>query len=538
MSLVTRVKITVGAFPPGFVPRPGLCAELDAAAAVALVCAPAGYGKTLLLADWARTSTSVDTAWVGVDRDDNDPRRLWAAIVEAVAACRSVPSTSRLHAPWSWGGGQPEFAAEFADAVAALPQPIRLILDDVHELVDADALHGVAILTRIKPAGVQVVLSGRHDPPLSLPRLRLEGRLWELRAAQLRFTPEQAATLMAGSGLHLSPPQVQVLLRRIGGWVAGLRLAAVGVGESADRGAFLARFCGDDHPVADYLVGEVLSGLPEDVQEFLRVISICDPVPTGLAAQLSGREDAASLLDRLEHQTSLVTATGPRRAEYRVQELLRTHLVADLNRQGPRRVADLQAATARWWAGQGQPVRALEHAAQSQDEALVTDLLHRLTVPLILAGDHGPLRRALASVGAHAAATDPWLAIASALTHLEAGEIPAAQGDLRHARQHWPADGPIDLEVLRGVAEQFGGGTALPLPPAIAEADGLPAAPELEALARLSRGSALLDRGNRAKARAELDAALSLSRQHGFDYLRMQCLALLGVVAATSETSR
>src|SRR5690242_6030341 len=98
MSLDPRVEITGPAFGPGFVPRPELCAELDAAAAadVALVCAPAGYGKTLLLADWASTSTSVDTAWVGVDREYNDPRRLWAAIVEAVAACRSVPSTSRL----------------------------------------------------------------------------------------------------------------------------------------------------------------------------------------------------------------------------------------------------------------------------------------------------------------------------------------------------------------------------------------------------------------------------------------------------------
>jgi len=97
MSLVPRRKITVPVIPPGFVARPQLCAELDAGAAadVALVCAPAGYGKTVLLADWVRTSTSVDTAWVGVDRDDNDPRRLWSAIVRAVAGCPSVPSTSR-----------------------------------------------------------------------------------------------------------------------------------------------------------------------------------------------------------------------------------------------------------------------------------------------------------------------------------------------------------------------------------------------------------------------------------------------------------
>ena len=276
-----------------------------------LVCAPAGYGKTLLLADWSRTSTGVDTAWVGVDRDDNDPRRLWAAVVAAIAGCPSVPQSSRLHGRWAWrAGAQPEFLAELAEAVQALPQPLRLILDDVHELVDPDALHGVQILTRIKPASLQLVLSSRLDPPLSLPRLRLQGRLRELRAAQLAFTPAQAAQLLERSGLRLSPQQVEVLHRRTGGWVAGLRLAARAVAESADREAFLTHFSGDDRSVADYLVGEILSGLPQAAQEFLRVISICDPVPIGLAAALSEREEAGSVLDRLEHETSLVVDDG------------------------------------------------------------------------------------------------------------------------------------------------------------------------------------------------------------------------------------
>jgi len=540
MSPVPAVKITVPQLPPEFVARTELCADLDAGAAadVALICAPAGYGKTLLLADWSRTSTATDTAWVGVDRDDNDPRRLWSSIVAAIAGCPSVPQHSRLHARWAWQSGvQPEFIAELTDTLQALPQPIRLILDDVHELVDPQALHGLQTFIRLKPANVQLVLSSRLDPPLSLPRLRLAGRLRELRAEQMSFTPHQAAALLEKLGLRLSPPQVEVLHRRTGGWAAGLRLAAVGMGESADRDAFLAQFSGDDRSVADYLVGEILSGLPADAQEFMRVISICDPVPTGLAAELSGREEAGSILDQLEHQTSLVTATGRQREAYRIQELLRTHLLADLQRQGMRRVAGLHAGAARWWASQDQPVRALEHAAQSRDAALLTDLLHRFAVSLILAGDHGPLRRALASVGAHATAADPQLSLASALTNFEAGELSAAQGDLRHARQFWPAHGTSALAALRAVVEQFGAGTSGPVPSAISEAE-LPAEPELEALVRLSRGKAQLERDERAGARAEFDAALTLSRRHGFDYLTMQCLVLLGVVAGTSGDLR
>ena len=229
----------------------------------------------------------------------------------------------------------------------------------------------------------------------------------ELRAAQLAFTPAQAAQLLERSGLRLSPQQVEVLHRRTGGWVAGLRLAARAVAESADREALLTRFSGDDRSVADYLVGEILSGLPQAVQEFLRVISICDRVPIGLAAALSEREEAGSVLDRLERETSLVVATGRARQAYRVQELLRTYLLADLQRRGPQRVAELHAVAARWWAEQDEPVPALEHAAAGRNRALLIELLHRFAIPLILAGQHGPLRRALARVGASATATAP-----------------------------------------------------------------------------------------------------------------------------------
>lgn len=428
MVLVPQVKIAVPEVPSDYVTRASLCADLDARAAadVALVCAPPGYGKTLLLADWARTSTAIETAWVGIDRDDNDPRRLWSAVVAAVAGCPSVSGAGRLQPPRAWHPAtQPEFIAELAAALAGLPQPIRLILDDVQELVDPHALEGLRTFIRVKPATVQLVLASRFDPPLALPRLRLAGRLRELRAAQLSFTPPQTAVLLENSGLRLSPDQVEVVYGRTGGWAAGLRLAALGLAESGDHAAFLTQFCGDDRSVADYLVGEILCGLPADLQDFLRVTSICDPLPAALAAELSGRDDAGSVLDRLEHETSLVTATGPRREVYRVQELLRTYLAADLQRHGVRRVAALHAVTARWWAAQDQPLPALEHATRCGDEALLIDLLHRFVLRLLLAGDHGPVRRALAGVGAQTAAADPWLCLARALTHLVAGPAPA-----------------------------------------------------------------------------------------------------------------
>jgi LuxR family transcriptional regulator, maltose regulon positive regulatory protein len=545
VPLVPHAKITIPQLPPGFVMRPALRASLEASSAadVTLVCAPAGYGKTLLLADWSRTSTNADTAWVSLDRDDNDPRRLWAAIVASLEACPSVPCPSRPQLPRLWHvGALPEFLAELVAGYQAMTRPIRLVLDDLHELVESEAVHGLEILVRNRPAGVQLVLSSRCDPPLSLPRLRLAGRLRELRAAQLRFSLAETRELLEMSSLHLTPLQVETLHRRTGGWAAGLRLAALGVAGSADRDGFLANFSGDERSVADYLVGEVLAGLPEDVQEFLRVISISEPIPAGLAAELSGRQDAGSVLDSLEHETALLTATGPQRDSYGIQELLRTHLLADLRRHGPKRAAELHGAAARWWADQHDPTRALDHAVQGHDQRLLTELLQRFAVSLILSGQHAPLRRALACAGAHVVARDPWLALTSAFVHIEAGELPAARDDVHHAQQSWPADGDPDLAVLRAVAEQLGAGQSASATSsreiAGLKIDELPTEPELEALARLGRASARLDQGDLLEAGAELELALTLSRRYAFDYLAMQCLALQGVIAGVAGDIR
>ena len=537
MSLVPYSKITVPQLPPEFVLRAAQRADLDAgsSADITLVCAPAGYGKTVVLADWAQASTESDTGWVSLDRDDNDPNRLWVSVVAALAACPSVPPTSRLHAPWMWRpGAQPEFLAELTDAVQSLPRPVRLILDDVHELVDPVALHGLQTLMRNRPAGLRLVLSSRLDPPLSLPRLRLEGRLWELRADRLRFSLADAATLLERSGLRLPLAQIETLHQRTGGWAAGLRLAALAITRTTDRDAFLDQFSGNERSVADYLVGEILSRLPDDIQEFLRVISISDPVPSGLASELSGREEAGSLLDGLERQTSLLSSTGGPRDVYRIQELLRTYLTADLQRQGPTRAAALHAVAARWWAGQDRPIKALDHAAQSRIPALLRDLLRRFALPLILTGDHGPLRRALSTLGAQATASDPWLALTCALTQLEAGDSAAARAHLRHVRTWWPSHDTVELAILQAAVDQLTAPAGEPSLTAVAtDIDELAAEPPLEALARLSRGAALLERDDRAGARAELEAALELGRRHGFDYLSMQCQVLLAVIAGT-----
>ncbi|MDN5932790.1 MAG: AAA family ATPase, partial [Pseudonocardia sp.] len=415
MGRVPRSKTALPALPKEFLRRPDLLGALDRGdnCTLTLICAPPGYGKTLLLAEWARSSEE-PTAWVALDEEDDDPQRLWSAVLTSLVACPAVPASSRLRRlVVSRTTVELDFLTDLLDGLEALPERVRLVLDDVHHLRDPRTLHGLQMLVRSARTGVRLVLAGRLDPVLPVARLRMENQLCELRAEQLRFSAEESATLMERCGLRLAPGQTALLHGRTGGWVAGLRLAALSMRGHPEPDRFLAEFSGDERTVADYLVGEVLSRITEDERELLRRTSVCDPLPAALAAELSDREDAADVLDGLERDTGLVVGTGPQRDEYRIQELLRSYLTADLHRHGPGLAAQLHLRAAGWWAGRDCPVEALFHAAQAGDIAVLTDLLHHWAPELAARGEHSALRHALVAVADGPDGTDPWLALAS-----------------------------------------------------------------------------------------------------------------------------
>ncbi|WP_214368821.1 LuxR C-terminal-related transcriptional regulator [Pseudonocardia sp. H11422] len=532
-------KTAVPTLPTGFVSRPRVLALLDRAARadVMLLSAPAGFGKTTALAEWAQTSDGPCTRWACLDEDDNDPARLWSVLLAALAGCPGVPPDSLLHQGVPRRPDhRPEFVADIVHAVRAVPSDLRLVLDDVDEIVEPRALHELRTLLRHRPANLHIVLAARTDPPLSLPKLRLEGRLSELRADELRFSWAETAALLTAAGLAARPEQVGTLHRLCDGWAAGLRMATLSMHQATDGGSFLTTFVADDRPLADYLVGEVLSRLTPDEQHLLSVTSVCDELPPALAAELTGRDDAGELLDTLARATSLVVRAPPQSDVYRTRTLLRSYLRAHLERQRPTLVADLHGRAADWWADRDQPVRALEHAARSGDAACLRRMLHRFAVPIMLAGDHRPLRRALDQLADTPPAQDPWAALASALVHLEEGELPAAQHDLLVADARWPDDGPAELAVLRIVAD-FGvavsSGELSRAKDAAQELDSASVAdPAVAALAHATRASAcLLSVGGRTDVRAELAAALEVARARGFGYLELQCQAQLGAVA-------
>jgi LuxR family maltose regulon positive regulatory protein len=289
--LATKLYVPVPR--PGFVARPRLAAALGEGLArgLILVCAPAGFGKTALLADWVRSGDR-RVAWLSLDAADSDPVRFWRHVVAALDRAR--PGIGERVAPLL---GQPPSSFEglvtaLINELAAQPgeDELLLVLDDYH-LVDAQQVHAsLAFLLEHLPPGLRLVVASRSDPPLPLPlaRLRASGQLTELRAGELRFTADEAAVLLReATGADLAGPAVAALAARTEGWAAGLQLAALSLRGQADPAGFVAAFSGSHRYVLDYLAGEVLDRQPEEVRAFLLQTS-------GLPAERSRQRPPAS----------------------------------------------------------------------------------------------------------------------------------------------------------------------------------------------------------------------------------------------------
>jgi len=334
---------------------------------VTLVSGPPGAGKTTLLASWLLSVRGRCAAWLTVDAHDDQAERLAALVVEAL-----VRSGAPV-APAPGSSGLDLLDAVFEQLLES-GQRCVLVLEDVQELRSPAALRLLAYLVERGPAGLDIVLSARADPPIGWGRLWLDGRLGEIRHADLAFTEADTAALVAAFGVALSPEDVRTLWQRTDGWAAGLRLAVGALQSEEDPHQFVVDAAATEAAVSDYMLGEVLMRQDQATQDFLLRTSVVEQITPELAIQLSGQESAGEVLLNLVHRGLFVVELEERQC-YQYHDLFRALLQARLRQRDPDLAAALHRQAAEWHLAHALPRLAASHARAAGDWPLLGRML-------------------------------------------------------------------------------------------------------------------------------------------------------------------
>jgi len=435
------------------VSRTGLFGRLGAAR-VSVVSAPPGSGKSVLLRSWIGEAGLAESAgWVSVGRDDRDPQRFWLSVLGAL---RRTSAGSRLVRELTAAPDLDGWAIveRLLKDLVPLQDRLWLVLDDVHELGSAEARRQLELLLMRGPPELRFVLATRHDLRLGLHRLRLEGELAEVRAADLRFGLGEARELFAAAGVELPEQALVMLHARTEGWAAGLRLAALSLAGHPDPARFAAEFSGSERTVAEYLLAEVLDRQSQEVRRLLLRTSILEQVNGELADLLTGDEGGERALQDLEEANAFVVALDAARSWFRYHRLFADLLQLQLRRSPPDEIAALHHTAAQWCAGHGYPMEAIRHAQAAQDWGLAVRLLGDHWPGLQLGGQAATVHAMLAGFPAEARTADAELAVLAAADELARGSLEEAERYLGLAARgsaSVPAGRRSQMQVLLGV---------------------------------------------------------------------------------------
>ena len=443
-----------------------------------LVAAPAGFGKTTLLTQWLTPSgpggrPAPVVAWLSLDPGDADPHRFLTHLVAAVRATEPGVGGEALALLDATGGSPAEAVlVSLVNDLDTVTGPTVIALDDYH-LADAPAVHeAVTFLLDNLPPQVVVAMTTRVDPPLPLSRLRARGELLELRAADLRFSTQEAdAFLNDVMGLGLDAAHVDAFEARTEGWATGLQLAALSVRARSrgpgNVGAFVAAFTGSHRFVLDYLVDEVLAAQTADVREFLLHTSVLDQLTGPLCDAVTGRPDGQRMLEALERDNLFVVVLDDERSWYRYHHLFAEALRAVLATEEPDRVADLHRAAAGWYAGAGMTADAVPHALAGGDGEQAADLVELALAGLRKRRDDRTIRDWVTALPDDVVRRRPLLATSLAWVRLSEGDLDGVEPWLDAAEEGLgsrvavPQTAPAQAEQARGRQQELTGLPAL-----------------------------------------------------------------------------
>jgi LuxR family maltose regulon positive regulatory protein len=469
------------------VPRPRLSERLDrgAASKLMLVSAPAGFGKTTLLSEWLAAGPAGPAderllAWLSLDRGDNDPASFWTYVIAALRTVASGVGDSALallHAPQ-----RPPIEmvlTALLNDLGAIAADIVLVLDDYHVIDARDVHDGMAFLLDHLPPWLHVVIASRADPALPLARLRARGELVEIRAVELRFTPDEAVAYLNGMmGLQLTARDVAALEGRTEGWIAALQLAALSMQGRDDVAGFIAGFAGDDRYVVDYLVEEVLQRQSDHVQTFLLQTSILGRLSGPLCDAVTGQGGGKAMLDALDRGNLFLVPLDDRRRWYRYHNLFADVLHARLLDEQPGQVPDLHRRASIWHEQNGEHPLAIGHALAAADFERAAHLVELAIPAMARTRQEATVHAWLEMIPDEMVRVRPVLSVRFAGALLVSGELEGVEGRLRDA-ERWldPATGaregsqvpPAEMVVadeggfrsLPGTIEMYRAGLAL-----------------------------------------------------------------------------
>jgi len=384
-SPLVETKLYLPRLRRSLVARPRLNEPLSrrSDARLTLISAPAGFGKTTLLTAWlaAPATENRSVAWLSLDENDSQPAVFWTYVITALQT--AVPGIGVTVLPLLQSA-QPQMETVLAavlNELAAAPNDIDLVLDDYHLVDGPDLRGGMTFLLEHLPHHVHLVISSRADPLLPLARLRARGELVEVRAADLRFTPDEVAGYLNDViGLDLDPDDIAALDARTEGWIAALQLAALSIQGRADVSSFIAGFAGDDRYLMDYLVEEVLQRQTEQVRTFLLRTCLLDRLSGPLCDAVTGDPAGKATLEALDRANLFVIPLDDSRHWYRYHHLFADMLQAHLSDERPDEVPDLHRRASHWYDQNGQPAPAVRHALAAGDIERAADLVE-LAIP-------------------------------------------------------------------------------------------------------------------------------------------------------------
>jgi len=450
---------------PNLVSRARLRDQLDArrGGTVTLAAAPAGSGKSTLLADWALAAEN-PVAWLSLDPGDDEPCRFLSYIIAALKSRGTIPSMDAFaNVSTASPAALDAILAELLNAIAEGKAETALVLDDYH-VIESDGVHRIvqSIIDHIPP-NLHLVMASRIDPPLALSRLRARAILLEIRAADLRFTPDEVAQFFNDAmELSLTAEQVKDLEERTEGWAVGLQMAAISMQGRGGAKTFISDFSGSNRYVLDYLTDEVLDQQPEGIRSFLLETSILAKLAAPLCDAVIGRTDSDGVLRRLDAANLFLIPLDPVRFWYRFHHLFGSLLQNELQRfRSADRIAELHRRASAWYAASGMPEQALHHAVAARDDDRAVAIVSEHGRNRIIGGDGATVVRWISQLPRARVENDIDLLILHARSLTSEYELDKAADEIARAERlatagnHQRYAGP--MLSLRGMIEGLRG---------------------------------------------------------------------------------